>query len=276
MRTSPPAPDDVAALQALHAGAVQAQQTLRTLLPDLHVETVAHIDSTNAELLRRARTGLCQPALLAALAQSAGRGRHGRPWVMVPQGSLAFSVGLPLQPVEWSGLSLVAGVALARALPPDVRLKWPNDLVWHARKLGGILIETVAAPGVAARYAVIGVGLNLATPALPPQAPLDALPPAGLHEVARACGQPPEDAGTWLARLAPALVQAVRRFETEGFAPWQASYGALDALAGLRVRISDGREGVADGVTADGALRLRTADGRVVPVQAGEVSVRPC
>lgn len=265
-----------AALAALRAGAQAAAQALAAREPGLTAEVLATLDSTNAELLRRARAGHGSTALLAARTQTAGRGRRGRAWVTVPDGSLAFSVGLVLQPADWSGLSLAIGVALARALPHGVRLKWPNDLVWQGRKLGGILIETAAVPGAAGRYAVIGVGVNLVAPALPPDAPPDALPPAGLHELTRAHGQPPQDAGAWLARLAPAVVQAARRFEAEGFAPWQASYGALDALAGRPVRTSDGREGVADGVAADGALRLRTAHGGVVLVQAGEVSVRPC
>lgn len=263
------------ALASLQAGAQSAWQALATLEPGLAVEVLPEIDSTNAELLRRARAGQTDPALLVALAQTAGRGRRGRPWVTLPGASLAFSLGLPLAPADWSGLSLVVGVALAQSLPAGVRLKWPNDLWWQHRKLGGILIETAPSPPSAGRYAVIGVGLNLATPALPPQAPLDALPPVGLHEVLRGAPAAALDVGTWLARLAPAVVQAARRFEAEGFAPWQARFGTLDALAGRRVRTSQGHEGVADGVEADGSLRLRT-DGGVVRVQAGEVSLRPC
>ena len=274
-RTTLPEAAD-AALAVLHAGVQAAAQVLAAREPGLTAQAVATLDSTNAELLRRARAGHGGTALLVAHTQTAGRGRRGRTWVTVPGASLAFSVGLTMQPRDWSGLSLAVGVALARALPGGVRLKWPNDLVWQGRKLGGILIETAAVPGTGGRYAVIGVGINLATPALPPEAPPDALAPAGLDELAHAGGLPALDAGAWLARLAPAVVDAARRFEADGFAPWQASYGALDALAGLPVRTSDGREGVADGVSADGALRLRSADGSVVLVQAGEVSVRPC
>ncbi|TSE24305.1 Bifunctional ligase/repressor BirA [Tepidimonas sediminis] len=260
-----------AALAALQQGARRLAHALGAPASGWEVEVAATLDSTNAELLRRARAGVTRPTVLAAAAQTAGRGRRGRPWVTLPGQSLAFSVGLPLAPADWSGLSLVVGVAVAQALPTGVRLKWPNDLWWQGRKLGGILIETAGAAGSGSRYAVIGVGVNLATPALPPDAALDALPPAGLHELPGTAVDP----GAWLAVLAPAVVQAVRRFEQDGFAPWQARYGALDALAGRPVRTSDGVEGVADGVDADGALRLRTAQG-LRRVQAGEVSVRPC
>lgn len=261
------------ALAALQAGAQAAWQALVPYEPDLTVEVVPSLDSTNAELLRRARSAGGPVTLLAAVEQTAGRGRAGRRWVTLPGASLAFSLGLALKPTDWSGLSLVVGVALAQALPPGVRLKWPNDLWWQGRKLGGILIETAIAPH--GRYAVIGVGLNLATPALPPDAPLQAIPPTGLDDVCSATGTPQRDPGGWLARLAPALLHAVRRFEADGFAPWRAQFGALDALAGQRVHTSDGLEGIAEGVDDDGALRLRTPHG-VVRVQAGEVSVRPC
>ncbi|TSE27039.1 biotin--[acetyl-CoA-carboxylase] ligase [Tepidimonas aquatica] len=266
---------DPALLRRLHAGAEALWQALVPFEPGLTVEVVPHIDSTNAELLRRARAGQAAPTVLAALTQTAGRGRRGRPWVTVPGASLAFSVGLPMAPAQWAGLSLAVGVAVVSALPPGVRLKWPNDLWWHGRKLGGILIETAALPDMQPRYAVIGLGLNLHTPQLPPEAALDALPPVGLRELP-ADGQPPlDDAGVWLARLAPAMVHAARSFEREGFGPWQARFGALDALAGRAVVTSDGLHGVADGVDGDGALRIRTPQG-VVRVQHGEVSVRPC
>ncbi|MDP3618030.1 MAG: biotin--[acetyl-CoA-carboxylase] ligase, partial [Rhodoferax sp.] len=148
-----------------------------TDLPDFTVEVLPQIDSTNTELMRRARSGRLEPVLLVAEQQTAGRGRLGRDWHSdaagaadkAPAGSLTFSLGLPLLAADWSGLSLAVGVALAEALHPGVRLKWPNDL-WltdettpdkPGRKLGGVLIETVALPD-GGRYAVIGVGLNLA------------------------------------------------------------------------------------------------------------------
>jgi BirA family biotin operon repressor/biotin-[acetyl-CoA-carboxylase] ligase len=280
MPTPTPAPDapaTAAALARLEGGAQALWQSLAPWWPGLAVEVVPTIDSTNVELMRRARAGQTDPVVLAAASQSAGRGRLGRSWVTVPGASLALSIGLPLAPADWAGLSLAVGVAVAEALDPAVQLKWPNDLCWQGRKLGGILIETApidpARP--ASRYAVIGIGLNLATPRLPPDAPADALPPIGLEALPRDGGHPAHDIGHWLARVGAATLQAVQDFERAGFAPLQSRYAARDALRGQRVRTSDGGEGIADGVDADGALRLRTPDG-VRRVQQGEVSVRPC
>ena len=264
----------------LHAGAEALWHACSPQWPDLSVEVVPTIDSTNAELMRRARAGLIgpedAPVVLAALAQSAGRGRLGRTWVTLPGASLAFSVGMRLAPADWSGLSLAIGLAVAEALDPAVQIKWPNDLCWDGRKLGGILIETASAaatePG---RHCVIGVGVNLATPTLPPDAPPHALPPVGLDAIAHTRGHPPWDLGHALAALGTAVLRAARAFEREGFGPLAARYAVRDALRGRAVRLSDGTEGTAEGVELDGALRLRTAVG-LRRVQQGEVSVRPC
>ena len=91
-------------------------EALAPLLPGFTVEILPEIDSTNSELMRRLRGGAGaapQPLLLVAEQQTAGRGRQGRSWVSRRGDSLTFSLGLPLAPADWSGLSLVAGRAVA-------------------------------------------------------------------------------------------------------------------------------------------------------------------
>jgi BirA family biotin operon repressor/biotin-[acetyl-CoA-carboxylase] ligase len=177
--------------------------------------------------------------------------------------SLTFSLGLPLHMRDWSGLSLAVGVSVAGSLHPDVQLKWPNDLWWQDRKLGGILIETASLGAV--RYAVIGVGLNIA----PREAAGLSTPPAWLGELL-----PGIDAPQTLLRLAAPLVQAVRRFEAQGFAPFRPAFLRRDALAGRAVTLSDGTAGVACGVSGSGALLVHTAAGEQA-IGSSEVSVRP-
>lgn len=256
-------------------------QAIQPVLPGFSVEVLPAIDSTNTELMRRARAGQHEPVLLVAVEQTAGRGRRGKGWVSQPGDSLTFSLGLPLAPNDWSGLSLAVGVSLAEHLHPGIRLKWPNDLWWDGRKLGGILVET-ASVGTQ-RYAVVGVGLNLATPVVPPQ---DLLPPAA--ETAPGMAPVPpvglrdlpgpdhnRDAGQWLAAVAPALVQDLLVFERDGFPAFAPRFAALDALAGLPVRLSNGQTGTAAGVGPQGTLRLKNADG-TTDITSAEVSVRPC
>lgn len=253
-------------------------------LPGFTVEVLPSIDSTNTELMRRARAGQTEPVLLVAETQSAGRGRLGRAWQGATAAdvgaTLTFSLGLPLQMADWSGLSLAVGVSVVQSLHPDLQLKWPNDVWLHDRKLAGILIETAnnaptlatshaALPGSAGigamRYAVIGVGINIA----PRAASGLATPPAWLQEL-----EPGIDAPAALLRVVAPLVQAVRRFEAQGFAPFRTAFLQRDALAGRHVSLSDGTQGLAQGVDGSGALLVHTSAG-VTRVSSAEVSVRP-
>ncbi len=237
------------------------------LLPGFTVEILPEIASTNTELMRRARAGRCEPVLLVAEQQTAGRGRLGRGWQSAAGASLTFSLGLTLAPPDWSGLSLAVGASVAEALHPSIRLKWPNDLWLDDRKLAGILIETASFGGErdAGRHAVIGIGLNIAP------RPADGLstPPAALRELL-----PHVDAALALQLLAEPLVRDLLLFQQAGFAPFQARFAARDALQGRPVTLSDGTAGLAQGVDAAGSLLVHTAAGPRA-VSSSEVSVRP-
>ena len=270
-------------------------------LAGFSVEILPEVGSTNTELMRRARAGRCEPTLLVALTQTAGRGRLGRSWASQAGDSLTFSLGLALSPQSWEGLSLAVGVSVAQSLdsaieatrlPADgnkgeaIGLKWPNDLWWQERKLAGILIET-ASPGeplpnaaaVSARYAVVGVGINVAMPA----AGLDGISPACLQE-----RWPQASAALALKALAAPLLRDVMAFERAGFAAFAARFAARDALRGRAVWAGTGLgqsmnafqgdsqhiEGVAQGVDASGALLVHTSAG-TQRVHSAQVSVRP-
>ena len=242
-------------------------EAVAPLLPGFTVEVLPQVDSTNSELMRRARAGQAEPVLLVAEQQTAGRGRMGRTWLAQPGDALMFSLGLPLAPADWSGLSLAVGVSLAESLHPAVQLKWPNDLWLQDRKLGGILIETASfgQSGQEQRYAVVGVGLNLAAR----DAAGLSTPPAWLAELLPQC-----DAGQALLRVAPGLVQALLAFQESGFAPFQARFNARDALRDRPVVLSDGTAGTAHGASESGALLVHTPGG-MKPITSSEVSVRP-
>jgi BirA family transcriptional regulator, biotin operon repressor / biotin---[acetyl-CoA-carboxylase] ligase len=275
----------------LHWGAEALWEQLQPVLPGLSVEVVARLDSTNTRLLERARDlggdpdADLAPCLLVAEEQTAGRGRLGRGWVSAPGRSLTFSLALPMAPVQWGGLSLAVGVALADALDPlaaapaasRLALKWPNDLWLHdatapagGRKLGGILIETVAVG--TQRMVVVGVGLNVR----PREEPASGAT-TPLHH-GYACLQelsPAASAPAALAAVAVPLAQALKRFEREGFAPFLDAFTRRDLLRGRAVGVSGGLvlEGTAEGVDALGALVVRAA-GVCHLVVSGEASVR--
>lgn len=245
-------------------------EQVQPLLPGFTVEILPQIDSTNTELMRRARAGQLEPTLLVAERQTAGRGRLGRDWQSDAQGdsqdglaALTFSLGLVLQPADWSGLSLAVGLTVVDSLHPALQLKWPNDVWLQDRKLAGILIETTSVGDV--RFCVIGIGINLL-----------ARDSAGLRTPAAALQEllPQADAPTTLQTLTLPLVQAVQRFEREGFAAMRESFHARDLLYGRAVVCTDGTTGTARGVDAGGALLVHTADG-LQKISSAEVSVRP-
>ena len=260
-------------------------QSAEPLLQGFSVEILPELGSTNTELMRRARLGRADPVLLVAERQTAGRGRLGRSWsshdavaqdgaepaanvkwanlAAQTHASLTFSLGLALSPAEWSGLSLAVGLAVAQSLHPQVQLKWPNDLWLDGRKLGGILIETVAVGEL--RYAVIGIGINIERPAAQDLR----TPPAALRELL-----PEMDAARALGLIALPLLQAVLRFATEGFGPLRSAYHARDLLYGQALVCTDGTQGEGRGVDASGALLLQTSSG-LQKISSAEVSVRP-
>jgi BirA family biotin operon repressor/biotin-[acetyl-CoA-carboxylase] ligase len=238
-------------------------QQVFPLLPDFTVEVLPEIDSSNSELMRRARAGHHEPTLLVAERQTAGRGRQGRVWQSQPGDSLTFSISLALSPQDWSGLSLAVGLSLAESLHPDVRLKWPNDLWFEDRKLGGILVEAASMGGRS--QLVVGVGLNIR----PRHSEGLSTAPAALSELWPDC-----TAADALGKLAFPLIQALLAFETTGFAPLQKRFEARDVLKDRRVHTSDGQEGIALGVSRGGALRLQTGLG-VQEIHSAEISVRP-
>ena len=248
-------------------------------LPGFTVEVLPEIDSTNTELMRRCRAGRAEPIVLVAESQTAGRGRQGRTWVNQPGDCLMYSLGLVMNPLDWSGLSLVVGLSIAQSLHTDIGVKWPNDL-WlrDGRKLGGTLIETANLPaGVdvhpmgagqgTARFVIIGTGINVRAP----QAA------AGALSTPAACLQHLDSAWTApraLQQLLPQLVNDIALFAEQGFAPFAQRYAACDVLRNQQVHLSDGTQGEAVGIAADGSLLVRTASG-VRSVISGDVSVRP-
>jgi BirA family transcriptional regulator, biotin operon repressor / biotin---[acetyl-CoA-carboxylase] ligase len=253
------------------------QQVMALGLPSLAaftVEILPELDSTNSELMRRARAGRCEPSLLVAERQTAGRGRLGRAWETSqhsPSHALTFSLGLALAPRSWEGLSLVVGLSVAESLHPSLQLKWPNDVWYQGRKLGGILVETASlAPELqlpaASRWVVVGIGLNME---LPPVHDSLRTAPAALREVL-----PESTAATSLEQIFTPLLSNLLLFEREGFAPFVGRFAQRDLLNGQEVMLSDGRSGVAQGVDEQGALLVHTSQGRQ-RITSQEVSVRP-
>lgn len=236
----------------------------------MNVEFVSSIDSTNSELMRRAADGDYSTVCLVAKEQTAGRGRLGRAWLSDTQ-ALTFSIGLPLAPEDWSGLSLAVGISLAESLHERIQIKWPNDLWVDGHKLAGILIETTAIKNASTnqRYAVVGIGINLKAPdAAAKQAEIDAkVAPIGLRELL-----PNATAESTLQTILKPLMDVIKNFEQHGWKPYAASFAKRDALQGTSIKLSSGVAGQYAGVGTGGALMLQTASG-LQSIISHEVSV---
>ena len=258
----------------LDAAAVRAQLGAQAHL--FRLELLDACASTNTLLLERARGGAPLGSVIACELQSAGRGRRGNSWQSGLGGSLTFSLlwRFAQGAAGLSGLSLAAGVAVARALAAagveDVQLKWPNDLLHAGRKLGGILIELhgdAAGPSAA----VIGIGLNLRLPA----SLRDAIAQA-VTDVASISNEVPQR-NRLLAATLIELAQVLEQFAGHGFAPLRQEWTARHAHQGKAVTLSSGDgnkvAGRAAGVAEDGALLVETARG-VERFVSGELSLR--
>lgn len=261
------------------------QERIFDVLPACARERIDRFDllrtagSTNSELLsgpppRSGRARVC-----IAEFQTSGRGRHGRSWSSPPGAGLSFSVAwrFELPPQRLSSLSLVAGVALAESLSGPgggPGLKWPNDLVWHGGKVGGILTE-VSGEAEGATTAVVGVGINHH---LPPRWSPDGTPAGGLDptDLRAVLGSRLPGRNAVAATLIAGLIDGFLRFEREGFVPFARAWHELDVLQGQPVTVSSRSmqtAGIARGIDLSGALLLEGMDG-LVRIYTGDVSAR--
>ena len=242
------------------------------------IEVLDEVDSTNVRLL--ATQGPTPGRWHACLAefQSAGRGRRGRLWQAPPASGVCLSFGWTFAepPAALSAISLAAGVAALRALARHdaqrLSLKWPNDILKGGCKLGGILGE-VRGNADGSVSVVIGVGLNVRLPA---GARAVVIASGGLEPADLIIRGSAPDRTALVASLIDALVAMALEFEVRGFAPFLAEWNRADALKDRPVRVLEhnaGRDGVARGIDADGALRFERA-GRIERLTAGDVSLR--
>jgi BirA family transcriptional regulator, biotin operon repressor / biotin---[acetyl-CoA-carboxylase] ligase len=230
------------------------------------IRTVAETGSTNADLLALARDGTTEGNWLRALRQTAGRGRQGRNWVS-PEGNLYASTLVHLRPTDppAATLALLSGVALHEAVTAHVpgvtqlALKWPNDLMLGDAKLAGILLER------AGEAVVAGIGVNVAN-----------APDLRDRRAASLAGQGGDvDAGQLLQTLAECFERWLKRWRGEGAAAIRAAWSDRAHPPGTPLAFHDaagGRvEALFDGLTVDGAARLRLADGSVHVMHAGDL-----
>jgi BirA family biotin operon repressor/biotin-[acetyl-CoA-carboxylase] ligase len=210
--------------------------------------------------------------------QHAGRGRRGRPWIAPFGASLALSLGWVFEEATRAlpALSLAVGVAVSRALARagarGMALKWPNDIWFKDRKIGGVLSEMRGEPDGAA-YVVIGVGLNVALS----EEARRKIESTQVRVASAADACPTLPSRNWLAgAILDELLSMLAQFGREGFAPFHSAWMALDALGGRPAQVTVGESavsGIACGVDSEGAL-LMNCGGRLRKFVSGEATLR--
>ncbi|WP_187485063.1 bifunctional biotin--[acetyl-CoA-carboxylase] ligase/biotin operon repressor BirA [Pantoea agglomerans] len=250
------------------------EQAILSQVTQGNVSVIPVIDSTNQYLLERMHEMESGAACIAEY-QQAGRGRRGRQWFSPFGANLYMSMYWRLEqgPAAAMGLSLVIGIIMAETLrslgADDVRVKWPNDIYLHDRKLAGILVELTGKTGDAAQI-VIGAGINLA------------MRTADASQINQGWINL-QEAGVTVnrnelaARLINSLREALPLFEQEGLTPFVARWAALDNFINRPVKLLIGERevhGIARGVDSQGGLLLEQ-DGEIKAWVGGEISLRP-
>jgi BirA family transcriptional regulator, biotin operon repressor / biotin---[acetyl-CoA-carboxylase] ligase len=243
---------------------------IETLASGWRVERLVSVGSTNDEARRRALDGDPGRLWILAREQIQGRGRRGRAWTSPPGNLYASALLIDPSPVAIAAqIGFVAGIALRRAVEDlgggdEVRLKWPNDLVWRGAKLAGLLVEGLAL-GDGRLACVVGIGVNCASS------------PTGLayatDHLSNVLGRSisPEDL---LARLAARFEESLALWRGgDGFAEIRAQWLSHAAGLGGPIRIG-GAQGFRDGLfeTLDrqGRLVLRGPNGSET-IEAGDL-----
>ncbi len=226
----------------------------------------AELASTNDEALRLASEGTSNSWVMADV-QTAGRGRRGRMWVSATVGNLYCSgiIGLRDMPLPAWQLSFIAALAVHDSLQPyvpDLKLKWPNDVLSAGQKLAGILLETSTAPSPCV---IVGIGINLiAHPDIAER------PATNIKAIT---GKTIETYALLETLITHFNVRSAT-WQQRGFAIIRRDWLACATGLGARIDVRLGAEtltGTFTDLAEDGALMLKLDSGAIKPIHAGEI-----
>ena len=256
--------------------AQEVESRLKTRWIARPVRYFAEITSTNQYAKQIAEEGAEEGILIVADDQTRGKGRSGRSWTSEPGVAIAMTLLLrpSLPPERISMVTLVMGMAVCGAIRDlyglDAGIKWPNDIVWNGRKICGILTEMSAEISSVA-YIVIGTGINVNNTRFPEELADKAV------SLKMALGRDINRAEL-ITVCMEKFEQYYEQFLQAGdLRAVRSTYEAMLVNRGRAVRVLEpGHEynGTAEGIDDLGMLLVRTPEGELKQVYAGEVSVR--
>ena len=235
------------------------------------------IDSTNAESLRKIKSGNTENRVVIATSQSAGRGRRGRHWLSPKSAGIYLSLTrrFSLEANALQALSLVTAISVLEALQEfgaqGLQLKWPNDVLFEKKKLAGILLELQQ--NEASRFVVFGIGVNIELSA----ETVDSID-RSVTDLSSIISELPSRV-ILLAVLLNQLCRNLETYENNGFSAFEERWNSLDCYLKSDIEIQNGENrliGKLLGVDSEGSLLLQTAKG-IHAINGGEVfpSLRP-
>lgn len=250
--------------------------TIKTLLPahplPIQLDVFSKIDSTNDYFKSKIITADAIHFCLAEQ-QTAGRGRLGRNWFS-PFGTniyLSCSWSFNQEVNALSGLSLVVGIAVIKALNelnpnPEIKIKWPNDILYQQKKLAGILIE-INTLDSGNTQAIIGIGLNVNMGSQNTEIidqPWTSLQHIIGHEI---------DRNKIVALLIHNLLCELSKFSIHGLKPFFTQWQQYDALLNQQINLLHGTQNIIGkviGINEQGYLLLQHNDGSTAAYSSGD------
>src|SRR3954453_3431866 len=250
----------------------------RAVSAGYRVQAFDEVGSTNVEAMAHARDGERGPCWFVTTEQTAGRGRRQRAWI-APRGNLAASVLeiLDVTPASAATLGFAAGLALESAVRQvsleaalrsgggalNFALKWPNDVLANGAKLSGILLE--AEQVTAGLAGVVGIGTHVVAAPTGTPTPATSLKAIGIEVAA-------EDVFT---ALSDAWAEHIGIWDRgRGFGEIRRAWLARARGLAQPVAITSGNtmtEGTFDTIDDQGCMVVRTTEGKLVPITAGDV-----
>ena len=245
----------------------------------LKVEVYLHVllDSTNV-FLKQLTSSEKKVRICLAEKQTKGRGRRGKEWFSPFGSNVCLSIRRPVNitPKASGGISLVVGISIVQALESlgyvDLKIKWPNDIYYMNKKLSGVLIEVVSVKHDFLDV-VIGIGMNVNVPA----SAMSTVEQAWVNLAEIPCDSPAGRNDLVIA-IVNHLNDNLSLLETKGLSAFKQSWKRYDLLFGKSIKVMQEDnsllEGEAIGISDTGQLLLKRTNNMVLPVSAGEVSVR--
>ena len=228
------------------------------------------VRSTMDDAFQLGLQGACEGTIVCAESQTKGRGRLGRQWISPKHKGIYFSIILRpnLPPSEIAELTLLAAVAVCDAIRDisglNIQIKWPNDILYKGKKLGGILTELNAELD-RVKFALVGIGLNVNT---------------GEHQLLETATSLRKETGQnylrvdILKQILFVMEQCYQQMLREGSGPIIARWKELSLTLGRKIKVLEVNgvmEGEAIDLAKDGGLMIRCPNGDIIKKMSGDV-----